>query len=202
MAERVVVAGLVLGVLGLVGACEGDERAGSGPKREVAEVAGAAGVDEPKSQPEVAPMPGEAPIPVTLPGGSGAGRAGGSPTADDVASPAPGESLQDCLGRCASAALSEDNRATCRLLCESHHREGQASPDAAAVDGYFGCFDQCAGEAACHARCAVSVAGKRGCVQRCLEGLGRCLAPCESSGEEGRCAERCETAARACVARC
>lgn len=111
----------------------------------------------------------------------------------------PGRSLPECLSGCAGGALSDDNRATCRLLCESHHARASTGRDTGAVDAYVGCFDQCDGESSCRNRCAADVGRDDACAKRCLESFGRCLAPCDGAAEEGRCSERCETSARTCV---
>jgi hypothetical protein len=133
------------------------------------------------------------------------GRSGGSGSGSDASvsdSFGPGSSLAECTTNCQTRQLSEDNRATCRLLCQSHYTRPTAGGDAKLVDAYVGCFDQCEGEASCRNRCASDVGSGDACGRRCLESFGRCLAPCESSADESGCSERCETSARACVGGC
>jgi hypothetical protein len=143
-------------------------------------------------------------IQITLPT-TPSGKSGGSGSGSDVSvsdSFGPGSSLAECSSNCQTRQLSEDNRATCRLLCQSHYARPTAGGDAKLVDAYVGCFDQCEGEASCRNRCASDVGSSDACGRRCLESFGRCLAPCESSADESGCSERCETSARACVGGC
>ena len=141
------------------------------------------------------------PIAVTPPSTSRPrGRAGGDAEAIEpvVPSPAPGESLAECLERCGSAELSADNRATCRLLCESYHGPKTSKSNDALVSRFFGCFDQCESPS-CQAGCAADT-GSSACARGCLETLARCLPACP--GADGLCSERCETAARRCLGAC
>jgi hypothetical protein len=141
-------------------------------------------------------------IQITLPT-TPSGRSSGSGSDASVSdSFGPGSSLAECTTNCQARQLSEDNRATCRLLCQSHYARPTAGGDAKRVDAYVGCFDQCEGEASCRNRCASDVGSGDACGRRCLESFGRCLAPCESSADESGCSERCETSARACVGGC
>ena len=145
--------------------------------------------------------PGLEPIAVTPPSTARArGHAGaGAETIDPVVpSPAAGESLAECLERCGSAELSADNRATCRLLCESYHGPKTSKSNDALVSRFFGCFDQCENPS-CQTGCA-SDTGSSACARGCLETLARCLPAC--AGADGLCSERCETAARRCLGAC
>lgn len=171
------------------------------------------------SQPNQPGQPGIAPadatslsaddeaIPVTLPstrprpdGTSDGASSVGDPSASE--SFGPGRSLPECLSGCDARRLSEDNHATCRLLCESHHVRADTAEHDGILDAYVGCFDQCDGESSCRKRCAADVGRDDACARRCLDELGQCLAPCEGAAQESRCTERCEAVARSCVGAC
>jgi hypothetical protein len=199
MFERVGPAVLLV-LLSLLMSCQASEPGQAKPREQVAAPA------QPVATPTSLPESDDEAIPITLPStqprkpGVGPGFEGVGPSE----SFGPGSSLPDCLSSCGARELSDDNRATCRLLCESHYsRGGTAEADhGALVDAYVGCFDQCDGESSCRKRCADDVGRDNACKRVCLDNFGRCLAPCEGAAEEGHCAERCETSARACVQKC
>lgn len=182
--------------------CEASEPSKAKPREQPS-----APVETRVAAPSPAPVPeADEAIPITLPttpprmpGGGGSGSGVDAPLSETFG---PGSSLPECLSNCQARQLSEDNRATCRLLCESHHARGGSGSDTALVDVYVGCFDGCEDEASCRNRCASEAGTSGACARGCLESFGRCLAPCQGVAEEGRCSERCETTARSCVGGC
>ena len=195
--------GLALGfALALLTGLGCDERQPQPRSQPAAEAAPAAST--PKSPPATAETSSaglDEAIPVTLPGPTTRrGRPNTEAIDPAVPSPEPGESLADCLARCSSTQLSQDNRATCRLLCDSHHGPKPTAQADALLGGFFGCFDQCESHS-CETGCAKQV-GKTSCSARCLETLASCLPACSTSDAEGRCSERCETSARRCLGKC
>lgn len=160
-----------------------------------------------KEAPVQTPEPDEEAIPISLPGKSPPSDGGGSSGnvgSDESMSETfgPGRTLDECLSGCATRALSDDNRATCRLLCKSHYDRPSTVEPGEIIDGYVGCFDACEGELSCRRRCATEVAHGDACVTPCLDAFGRCFSTCEGGDDAGRCAERCETTARGCVGGC
>lgn len=137
------------------------------------------------------------PISVTPPAGPGKprkprGRAqaggGGGPSGG------VGTSLADCRARCEGVQQSEDDLATCRLLCDAHYKQGERVAESQPINTFFSCYDQCE-DPACAKGCA-----KLGpaCAKACLRELAACLEPCVGAADESQCAERCETRARSC----
>jgi hypothetical protein len=192
----------VVVVLGVLLGCDAAEPSGKGaPKRQAeAKVAKAEAPAKPTDK-------GEEAIPITLPetpprGDGARARGGGAETETVSESFGPGNSLPDCMSNCETRALSDDNRATCRLLCKSHYARADKPDRSGLLDGYIGCFDACEGEAGCRKRCSGEASRGDACVSTCFDGLGRCLAPCEGGSDAGRCTERCETTARNCVGAC
>jgi hypothetical protein len=189
-----------IAVLGLVLGCEA-EKSGAPVSDEREPVA-----PKKAESPAKTGDPGEEAIQITLPQNStrpndAESRSSvGSDTVSD--SFGPGKSLADCLSNCETRTLSDDNRATCRLLCQSHYARTEKVDRGGLIDSYVGCFDACEGEASCRKRCGAEVGRDDDCATTCLDVFGRCLAPCEGGGDAGGCTERCETAARTCASAC
>ncbi len=201
MPERLAVLVSMIMLASMIIGCEASE-----PSEAKSREQPSAPVEQRDAAPSPTPVPeADEAISITLPttpsrppgGGSGSGVE--APVSETFG---PGSSLPECLSNCQGRQLSDDNRATCRLLCESHHGRSGSGSDAALVDVYVGCFDQCEGEASCRTRCASEAGNSGTCARGCLDSFGRCLTPCQGVGEEGRCSERCETTARSCVGDC
>ena len=151
----------------------------------------------PEQPQQVAGEQEEEPISVTLPAGSAKGRKGrASPQTASSGAPSGGvgTSLVDCRSRCEGVQQSEDDLATCRLLCDAHYKQAARVAESQPINTFFSCYDQCE-DPACAKGCA-----KLGpaCAKTCLRELAGCLEPCVGSADESQCAERCETRARSC----
>lgn len=147
---------------------------------------------------------------------------GSEPAQDADAQPegtqpaAPAETVDSCLSKCEGEESSEDDLATCRLLCKQGDAQAQAEAKHSTVAAYFACFDECAPQspddrATCQKNCAASVTAGSGnpadtaCPRACVHSLGTCLAPCEELGSEddrATCHKQCEVPANACVSAC
>jgi hypothetical protein len=140
------------------------------------------------------------------------GKATSEPLEPETAEPAkPAEPTREsCLADCEETKLSEDDRATCRLLCG-----GALAPKHPLLGAYLGCHDGCVDKSAddrptCHKNCAASVTAGTGdpattaCPRGCTEAFGSCLSPCEDKNEDdtATCRKQCEVIAEKCVVGC